>query len=314
MGSPEDLARNAIAAIDASFGVHPGHRVVHAKGVLCRGTFVASEEASRLTRAAHMQGEPIGVTVRFSNASGNPDAPDRIPDGRGMAVAFYLPDGGGTDIVAVTLPSFVARTPEDFVAFTRAAKPFIGDLPGPRLLSYALTHRSALPAIAAGARFKPPVSYATLRYNALHAFRWIAADGSERYVRYSWIPAAGEESLKRSAAKGLPADYLQEEVAARLEREPIRFTLEVQIAEPGDPTDDATVAWPADRERVVVGSLELTELDTVRERDGDILVFDPTRVTDGIELSDDPLVRMRSHAYSISVERRTGAPRPQEIS
>ena len=47
-----------------------------------------------------------------------------------------------------------------------------------------------------------------------------------------------------------------------------------------------------------------------REREGDVLVFDPTRVVDGIELSDDQILRFRPRAYSASVTRRTGAPAP----
>jgi catalase len=61
------------------------------------------------------------------------------------------------------------------------------------------------------------------------------------------------------------------------------------------------------------GTLELTELETGRDTAGDILVFDPTRVTDGIELTDDPIPRFRSQAYSESVERRAGAARPAEL-
>jgi catalase len=84
----------------------------------------------------------------------------------------------------------------------------------------------------------------------------------------------------------------------------------VVIAEDGDPIDDPTVAWPEDRERVEAGRLELTGPETEREQGGDILVFDPTRVTDGIELSDDQILRFRPRAYSASVTRRTGAPAP----
>ena len=36
------------------------------------------------------------------------------------------------------------------------------------------------------------------------------------------------------------------------------------------------------------------------------VVFDPTRVVDGIELSDDPILRFRPSAYSVSVDRRAG--------
>jgi catalase len=306
-------AEAAVRAIDETFGRHDGYRVVHAKGVLCRGTFVAAPDAARLTRAPHLQGAEVPVTVRFSNASGNPHASDRTPDGRGMATKFYLPDGARTDIVAVTLPCFFVRTPEDFVAFTRASKPLVGGLPGPRFALYLATHREAWRAVAAAARFKPPVSYATCLYNAIHAFRWIAPDESERFVRYTWVPEAGERSLQSGEGKRRGRDYLQEEVGERLAREPIRFTLRVQIAAPGDPTHDATAVWSHDRERVDVGTLALTELETGREQSGDVLVFDPTRVIEGIELSDDPLPRLRSQAYSISVERRSGAVRPAEL-
>ena len=85
------------------------------------------------------------------------------------------------------------------------------------------------------------------------------------------------------------------------------------IAEEGDAVDDPTVAWPDDRERVELGRLELAGLDPERERGGDILVFDPTRVTDGIDLSDDPILRFRPRAYSASVTRRSGAPAPAGV-
>jgi catalase len=307
------VAEEAIDAVDYVYARNDDFRALHGKGIVCRGSFGASPEAARLTRAAHMQGEQVPVTVRFSNGSGTPHNADAVPDGRGMATKFYLSDGGRTDIVALTLPCFFVRTPEDFVAFTRAGKPFIGGKPGPRFLVYLAQHPEAWKATAAALRWKPPVSYATCLYNALHAYRWIAADGSERSVRYSWVPAAGEASLSVGEAKRRGHDYLQDEIGERLAREPVRFTLQVQIAAPGDPTDDATAVWPEDRERVDVGTLELAELDTERERGGDVLVFDPTRVVDGIELSDDPLPQLRSEAYSISVERRSGVSRPAKL-
>jgi catalase len=81
----------------------------------------------------------------------------------------------------------------------------------------------------------------------------------------------------------------------------------VVIAEDGDPVDDPTAEWPAERERVEVGRLELTGPETGREQGGDVLVFDPMRVTDGIEPSDDPILHFRSRAYRVSVGRRAAA-------
>ena len=81
------------------------------------------------------------------------------------------------------------------------------------------------------------------------------------------------------------------------------------MAEEGDPLDDPTLAWPDERETIELGRLEVTGLAFDRDRDGDVLVFDPVRVTDGIETSDDPILHARSDAYAESVLRRSGARR-----
>jgi catalase len=307
------LPEQAVDALHHVYGAHPGYRAVHAKGILCQGTFTATPEAAKLTRAAHMQGETVKVTVRFSNGTGNPDHPDYRQDGRGMATKFYLPDGSRTDIVALTLPRFFVRTPEDFVRFTRAGKPLIANLPSPALGLFLVTHREAIPAARAFLALKPPASYATCRYNGIHSFKWTDADGGERWVRYSWLPEDGEKTIGGGEAKSRGRNYLREEIAERVGREPVRFALQVQLAADSDPIDDPTAAWPKDREAVEVGTLELTGLEEGREQGDDILVFDPTRVTDGIECSDDPILHFRSKAYSVSIELRSGVPRPPEL-
>jgi catalase len=58
--------------------------------------------------------------------------------------------------------------------------------------------------------------------------------------------------------------------------------------------------------------LEITGLDTERELHGDIVVFDPMRVTDGIKPSQDPVLHFRSYAYSVSVKDRSGVSRGPE--
>jgi catalase len=308
----DSLPRQAIDAIHALAGSHEGYRALHAKGILCKGRFTATPEAAGLTRAAHMQGDEVPVTVRFSNGSGNPGQPDYVQDGRGMAVKFYLPDGSRTDIVSLTLPRFFVRTPDDFVKFTNAGKPLFGNL-APRLPLYIATHREALPAVRAFLSLKPPASYATCRYNGIHSFKWVDGDGGERWVRYSWLPEAGEAALSSGDAKRGGPNYLSDEISRRLGREPVRFTLRLQLAGRSDPIDDPTAAWPDDRQTVEAGSLELAELEEGREQGDDVLVFDPTRVTDGIETSNDPILHFRSRAYSVSIELRSGVPRPPEL-
>jgi catalase len=157
---------------------------------------------------------------------------------------------------------------------------------------------------------QPPASWAQCEYNGLHAFRWIDADGATRGVRWRFAPEAGEATLDPEEAKKLGPDYLSDDIRSRLDGGTVAFRMIVQLAEEGDPLDDPTAAWPEDRDQVEVGRLELTGLDTTRERDGDVLVFDPTRVPDGIELTEDRILRFRPHAYAVSVERRAGVPSP----
>ena len=310
MGDP--LPVQAVDAINAASGTRQGFRAAHAKGTLVAGRFTATPDASRLTRAPHMQGEPVQATVRFSNGAGDPGAPDYAArEGRGMATKFYLPDGQKTDIVALSLPCFFVRTPEDFVEFTRTRvpDPESGEPDMQKVGAFFEAHQEALPATQFVLAAKPPVSYATVAYNGIHSFLWENADGESRYVRYRWEPEAGEQALEPGEAKERGADYLQADIAERA-AEGAGFRLFVALAEEGDAVDDPTVAWPEERERVEVGRLELTGLDEEREQGGDVMVMDPTRVVDGIELSDDQILRFRPHAYAVSVERRSGHPPP----
>src|SRR5215218_7189641 len=306
----DELAEQAVDAINDISGEHRGHRAAHAKGTVLTGTFTPS--ASGLTTAAHMQDKPVRVTARFSNGGGDPAIPDYAKEGRGLAVKFYLPDGSKTDIVALGLPFFFARTPEDFLDFTRARKPDpeTGKPDFGKIGAWLEAHPEAGPAIQAAVAADPPESYATVTYNSIHSFRWTAPDGTERYVRYRFEPEAGESTLSEEDAKARGRDYLQDEILAR---DSSAFRMVVFLADEGDPVDDPTVAWPEDRLRVVVGRLELTGPETEREQGDDILVFDPTRVTDGIELSDDQILRFRPRAYAASVTRRSGAPAPASI-
>ena len=289
------LAEEIVDAINEISGVHPGHRAAHAKGTLMTGTFTGA--GTDLTTAPHLQGEPVRVTARFSNGGGDPGIPDYAREGRGMAVKFYLPDGAKTDIVALTLPCFFVRTPEDFLEFTRARKD-----PERLMPDWLGAHPEALTAIQAALGADPPASYATCAYNSIHSFRWVDADGGSRFVRYRWEPEAGEETLSPEDAKARGRDYLQQDLLARGES---AFRLKAIIATEEDAVDDPTVAWPEAREQVEVGRLVVEGPELERERDGDILVMDPTRVIDGIELSDDAILRFRAAAYSVSVERRT---------
>ncbi len=294
-----------VDALNAVHGRHEGVRAAHARGACARGTFTATSEATRLTRAPHMQGDPIPVTVRLSNGTGNPLHPDRRKDGRGFAVKFDLPNGKQTDMVGITLPVFFVKTADDFLALQDALSldPATGKPDPARAVAFVQEHPEAMQGFQAVLTFEPPASYAQLVYRGLHAFKYVNAAGEERFVRYRWEPEAGVAHLSDEEAKALPEQYLRDELEARLKEGPAAFTLHVQIGTADDPTDDPTAEWPADREDVEIGRLVLNEVTD----DCDEMLFDPTFLVDGIEVSNDEILRARSGAYAVSFKRRRPA-------
>ena len=303
-----DLYEQIVDAANDLYGSHAGSRALHAKGTWCAGTFTATAEAGELTRAAHFQGEPTPALIRFSNASGDPESDDWQRDSRGMAVRLRPVNGEEADILAVTTPAFVSRTPEDFLELIRLRKPDpeTGDPDWEKLGAFLGEHPEAQTAVQATLNSEPPASFATLVYHSPHTFRLLAADGSATWVRYRWRPEAGEATLSDDEAKALGGDYLRAELGERLSGGPVSFELKLQIPVEGDPIDDPTAVWPGDRERIAAGTLEITELVDDPEGGDHIEVFDPTRVPGGIELSDDPILRARARAYSVSAYRRLG--------
>jgi catalase len=288
----------AIDRINKVYGAHERSRALHAKGWFYEGTFTATAEAARLCRAPHLQGDPVPVTVRWSNAAGHPRGSDKAPDIRGMAVKFRTP-AGATDLLGQTAPRFPVRDPESFVQLTEAgSKPHLIPL-------FLARHPSAVPAVLANLRAKtlaPPHSYAEATYYPIHAFGWLAADGACTWVRYVFRPLATRADRLAETFDG--RDRLREEMAARLARGPVRYDVRVTVAGDGDDPHDPMSVWRGDRE-LSAGTLEVTATAPDPEADGDPVVFDPVRVVDGITLPDDPILHYRPRAYSASVSRRT---------
>ena len=201
--TPDD----AIKAIRGTGGAQPGCRALHAKGTLYHGRFTASPEAAALSRAKHLDGSSVPALFRFSNGAGNPKQPDKVSGVRGLAVKLTLPDGSTTDVSTQTARLFVSSTPDGFVDLLKAMRP--GPTMPLRMATYLATHPrllGALPVLRDANRV--PASYATVEFHGLHAFRWVAADGSARFVRYHLHPVAGEEFLPGRAAKGKDPDFL----------------------------------------------------------------------------------------------------------
>jgi catalase len=285
-------------------GMHPGFRAFHAKGIVVEGSFQASPQAARLSRAMLFDGHTIPITVRFSDGNGMPQVADGAPGANphGMAIKYHLRSGVDTDMVTNSLKFFPAGSAEDFRDLLQAIIASPPDAAKPtKLEQFFASHPNAPKAFGTAAT---PDSYADEEYHGINAFILVDKAGRRQAVRYLLVPEQIVHLKPEDAAKQ-PADFLSDELTQRIAKKPAIFHLRAQLAEPGDQTKDGSQPWPDDRKVVELGVLTLNKLVANSLDAEKKLLFLPTSLTDGIELSDDPLPRARSTAYAVSFARRS---------
>lgn len=284
-------------------GIHTGYRFAHAKGLVATGTFTPAKSAASVSRAAHLRGAAVPVTVRFSDGTGVPQINDDNPNAapRGMAIRFMLPKGAFTDIVANSHNGFFVGTAEDFLAFLKAVAATTPTSAHPSPIEQFLgTHPRTLKVITDSKAL--PVSFATLDFYGNNAFTFLDSAGTKRVGRYQIMPVAGVSHLPATAKVG--PNYLFDDLPKRLAKGPVQYKLFVQLANPGDQTNDGSIVWPNDRKRVELGTLSVTTVAPDNDALQKSLTFNPIYLTDGIQLSDDPFPVLRSSVYALSVQHR----------
>ncbi|WOJ91426.1 catalase family peroxidase [Methylocapsa polymorpha] len=292
-----------VDAMNKLFGVHPGFRANHAKGIVAEGSFKASPDAASLSKAALFDGRVIPVTVRFSDATGIPNVPDGsgLANPHGLAIKFHLPDGNETDMVINSLKFFPVATGADFrdMLLALAASPPTAPKPT-KFDEFVASHPNAP---RAQATVQTPNSFADEQYYGINAFVFVNKKGERQAIRYI---AAPEKLVHLDAAEAAkrPPDFLIDELPARLARAPVTFHLKAQLATPADQTKDGSQPWPETNKIVELGVLTIDKaapnsLEAQKE-----LLFLPGRLIDGIEPSDDPLIDVRDGSYAVSFSRR----------
>ncbi len=302
------LSEELIAQFEAMFGLHPGFRPTHAKGLLLTGTFTPTAEAAGLSKAQHFKQPSTPAMVRFSNSTGLPLIPDHDAnaDPRGMGIRFKLAEHVHTDIVAHSTNGFPTRTGAEFLEFLKALASTAPGAPSPTPIETFLgTHPSAKAFVETA---KPaPVSFATEGFFGVTALQFENAAGETRFGRYQIVPEAGLAHLTEEEAKAKSADYLFDEIEQRVKAGPVRYSVHVQLASAGDVVDDSTIHWPADREVLTLGTITLDALVGDEAAEQKKIIFDPIPRLAGISPSEDPLLELRAAVYLISGRRRRAA-------
>jgi catalase len=298
------------------FGKHDGFRRNHAKGVSATGVFTSNGAGTALCRAAVFQPGTTPVTARFSISGGMPMAADADATVRGLGVLFHMTNGEQWRTAMVNTPVFTDRVPQGFYErlLATAPVPATGQPDPAKLAAFLSKYPETARAMALIKQTPPSTGLYNSPFHGLNAFRFTNLAGTTVPVRWSMIP---EEPFHPVMGTAHPPgrDYLFDALINRVAHGPLRWRLLITIGQAGDPTNDATTPWPADRRQVEVGTLTIDSLQTEAPGNARDVNFDPLVLPEGIAPSDDPLLAARSAVYAQSYQRRTGEPhQPSEVN
>jgi catalase len=287
-------------------GIHSGFRRNHAKGVGVFGFFESNGNGVRLSKALVFRPGRVPVIGRVSLGGGVPYADDTPAAVRGIGLQFSLPDGELWRTAMIHLPVFPFSTPEAFYEQMFASQPDPGTgKPDPATMeAFFARHPETVRAMTVIKGQPASSGFDNSTFHGLNAFRFINSAGDSIPVRWLLTPMQTFEAASASAAHD--KNYLFDSLIARIHHHPLRWRLIVIVGQPGDPTHDATIAWPEEREQVDVGTLTLDRVETDDTSAATDLNFDPLVLPVGIAPSDDPLLSARSAVYSQSFTRRAG--------
>lgn len=287
------------------YGLHPGFRRNHAKGVSVTGYFDSNGNGRELSDAAVFRPGRTAVVGRFSLSGGNPMMADAPGAARGLGLAFAFPDGTQWRMAMLNLPVFPDRSPEGFYDRLLASRtePATGK-PDPTITAqFQKAHPETVAAMALIKQHPPTAGFADSTFSSLITFYFVNEAGDRVPVRWSFVPL--QPALRAHAGT---TNALFDALVRQMRAGPLKWRLLLTIGEPGDPLLDATLPWPADRRTVEAGVLTLTGIETDAAGNARDINFDPLVLPDGIEPSDDPLLSARSAVYAASYRARTGEP------
>jgi len=306
--TPGDLTpARFVDAFEQANGVHAGFRRNHAKGLGVSGFFESNGNGVRFSKAVVFRPGRVPVLGRFSLSGGMPRVADSADAVRGLGLQFSLPDGEAWRTAMIDLPVFPFRTPEAFYEQLVASRPDpTTGKPDPAAVKAFLERHPETAQVLSVIKSQPVASgFENTTFHGLNAFRFINSSGESTPVRWLLTPMKPFEAASDASA-ARDTNYLFDALIAHIGRQPLRWQLVVVIGQPGDPTHDATIAWPADRERVVVGTLTVERADAEETSAATDINFDPLVLPAGIAPSDDPLLSARSAVYARSFTRREG--------
>jgi len=205
----------------------------------------------------------------------------------------------------INFPLFPVRTPEIFYERLLAFKhdPATGQPDPAQVKAFEERHPETVEVLKTITAEPQASGFGNTTFHGLNAFLFTNAAGTRTPVRWILKPM---QPFETATAASLDKNYLFHELIAQIHRQPLRWRLIVIVGKPGDPTNDPSIGWPADREQVDVGTLTLDRVEAEELSAATDIIFNPLMLPAGMAPSDDPVIRVRSAAYVESYTRRAG--------
>jgi catalase len=231
---------------------------------------------------------------------------DAAKNPRGLALQFQLPMGELHQMAMLNTPVFGAATPRSFYErqLADAPDPATGKRDPEKLKAYEAKFPESKAQTTWLAGHNPPPSYANVTFYSLHAFKFIDASQGEHWVKWRFEPRDGAQFLSDDELAKTPREFLAQRIVDRTRQAPIAWDMIVSLGEKGDPLDNPSVAWPAERGEIKAGTLTLTRAGEDTAATCEDINFDPNVLSAGVEPSPDPVLAYRSGAYAVSYSRR----------
>jgi catalase len=287
-------------------GKFEGFRRSGAKGVCASGEFVGSPEGKNISSSSAFSGKAIPVIVRFSVGGGNPKAADNAKSQRNLALQFNLPNNEFWQMGNISAPVFGAATPEQLFGRLQSlqADPITKTADPAKVKAFA----EANPAVLLQGKYfasKPvPASYASTNYWGVHGFGFTNANNEKVWGKWVFEPVNGVQTLSDEDAKSKGPNFLFDELRQRVAAGKASFNFNLEIAQPGDVLDNATIPLPEGRKKITLGVLKIVSLSADSTGPCLNITFDPNIMPKGVEGAPDPMLRARTAPYAISLGRR----------
>ncbi len=295
-----------VDAFEAAGGKFEGYRRSGAKGICATGEFVGSTDGRTLSTASAFSGQKIPVIVRFSVGGGNPKAVDNAKSQRNMALQFNLPGGETWQMGNISAPIFGSSTPTQLLGRLESLTPDPSTkAPNPeKVKAFAQANPEVLLQGKYFASQPVPASFASVNYWGVNAFAFVNSKGEKQFGKWIFEPTAGVLGLSDEEAKAKGSNFLFDELRQRVKEGQVSFNFNLQLAEPGDRLDSATVPLPDSRRKVTLGILKVTAVSEDSAGACRDITFVPTVLPKGVEPSNDPMLAARAAPYAVGIGRR----------